>query len=592
MSTSPTASISHSDSEEKRDESKVAEAAAALEGIGRKVKTVQVVKPGGAKTAASQNRKSLSFWLTFLAICVSLFMSALEVTGTSTALPTIINELHGNDFVWVGSAYPLAATAFLPASGGMAEIFGRRSAMLVALGLFGIGSALCGCAQTVTWLIAARTVQGAGGGAIQAVTSIIVSDLVPLQERGLYSSLIGLTWAFAAAIGPLVGGALAQNGQWRWFFYMNLPIIGLAAILVIAFLRMNTPPGTVREKLNRMDWIGNLIFVAASTSTAIALTWGGLNYSWNSAATLVPLIVGLCGLVFFLFYEARFASHPIVPFELVSNRTSLSGYLQTFITPVVVIAVTYYLAAYYQACKGATPIGAGIDALSMSLALGPSVILTGASVTLTKSYRTQLWIGWSVLVAAMGILTTFKYDTPISHPIGFSVLVHGGAGMLYAATYFPVLAPLPVSQNAHALAFFSFCRTFASVWGITIGGTILQNQLVKRLPYAFTSQLPSGVQLAYSAIPVIKTLDEPLRTEVRRAFAESIRVIWLVMVGIAALGLVMSLPMKALPLHTKVDKRWSMKGTTATTTTTEQEDLPSQPQGSEISLDEDERQIA
>ena len=99
----------------------------------------------------------------------------------------------------------------------------------------------------------------------------------------------------------------------------------------------------------------------------------------------------------------------------------------------------------------------------MSLTLGPAIILTGISVSVTKSYRVQLWIGWAVLTLAMGVFTTIRFETPISHPIGLSVLVHGSAGMLYAATYFPVLAPLPVSENAHALAFFSFCRTFASV---------------------------------------------------------------------------------------------------------------------------------
>ncbi|KAI0089381.1 major facilitator superfamily domain-containing protein [Irpex rosettiformis] len=140
----------------------------------------------------ANHRHGVYFWCTFLAICVSLFMSALEVTGTSTALPTIVSDLQGADFVWVGSAYPLAATALLPASGGMAQIFGRRFTMLVALGLFALGSALCGCAQNMSWLIAARTIQGAGGGALQSLAGIIISDLVPLQQRGMYNSFIGL----------------------------------------------------------------------------------------------------------------------------------------------------------------------------------------------------------------------------------------------------------------------------------------------------------------------------------------------------------------------------------------------------------------
>ncbi|KAI0683357.1 MFS general substrate transporter [Cytidiella melzeri] len=513
----------------------------------------EVLVDGPAKT-----RKGVFFWLSFLAICVSLFMSAVEMTGTSTALPTIAHDLEGDDFVWVGSAYPLAATALLPASGGMAEIFGRRSAMLVALGLFALGSALCGSAQNMSWLIAARTLQGAGGGAIQAVTGIIVSDLVPLQERGLYSALTGLTWAVAAAIGPLVGGATAQTGQWRWLFYMNLPISGLAAGMVVSFLRLKAPPATIAEKLSRMDWIGNIIFVGSSTSTILALTWGGFTSPWKSVSTLVPLIVGLCGLAFFVFYEARFAPCPILPFTLISNRTSLSGFVQTFITPIIVIAITYYQIAWYQACKGVTPIGAGVSALALTLSLGPAVILSGTSVTLTKSYRVQLWVGWCLLIISMGLFSTVRADTPISRPIGYSAIVGAGGGMLFAATYFPVLAPLPVSENAHALAFFAFCRSFASVWGVTIGGAVLQNQLAKRLPAEFTSQFPDGVGLAYAAIPQLKTLEEPLKTEVLIAFAESVRVIWQVMIGITVFGLLASLPMKALPLHTQVDARWGM----------------------------------
>ncbi|KAI0087468.1 iron permease [Irpex rosettiformis] len=506
----------------------------------------------------ANHRHGVYFWCTFLAICVSLFMSALEVTGTSTALPTIVSDLQGADFVWVGSAYPLAATALLPASGGMAQIFGRRFTMLVALGLFALGSALCGCAQNMSWLIAARTIQGAGGGALQSLAGIIISDLVPLQQRGMYNSFIGLTWAVAAAIGPLVGGSLAVRGQWRWFFYINLPISGLAAVLVFVFLRLKTPPGTLKEKLYRMDWIGNIIFIASSTSTAIALTWGGLTFAWNSAATLVPSIVGFCGLALFLFYEEYYAEYPIVPFKLLTNRTSLSGYLQTFITPIVVIAVTYYFAAYWQSVKGASAVHGAVKCLGITCTIGPVMILTGASVAITKKYRIQLWIGWLVLIIGMGAFTTVKFDTPPSHPIVFSALVGTGGGILYAGQYFPVLAPLPVSENAHALALFSFFRTFASVWAVTIGGTILQNQLVKRLPEAFSSLFPGGAELAYASISVVPTLEEPLRSEIQKAFSDSIRVIWQVMAGISGLGLLCSLPMKGLPLHTQVDERWGI----------------------------------
>ncbi|KAJ3552285.1 hypothetical protein NM688_g4228 [Phlebia brevispora] len=516
---------------------------------------------GGVKDGELQkSAKGFRFGMIFLAICVSMFMSALEFTSVGTALPTIIHDLQGQDFVWIGSAYALASTALLPASGGMAEIFGRRITMLISLALFALGSALCGSAKNMNWLIAARTIQGAGGGGILALGSIVISDLVPLKERGSYNGIIGLMWAFASGMGPIVGGALAERGQWRWLFYLNLPITGFAAVLVFVFMRLPTPRGSFRDKIRRMDWIGNVIIIASSTACVIGLTWGGVKFAWSSAQVLAPLIIGLVGIAGFLVYEAKIASEPVVPFTLLSNRTTLSGYLQTFINPIAVMAVIYFLPSYFQACKGASPIRSGVDIFGFSIPVGPALVIAGASVQITKKYRVQLWFGWVLVILAAGTMSTIKADTALANTVGYTVLHGVGMGIIYATTYFPVLAPLPVSENAHALAFFSFCRAFALVWGVTIGTAVLQTQLGHRLPAEFLSQFPEGVAIAYSIIPVIKTLEDPLRTQVRDAFADSIAVIWKVNIGIAGMGLLSSLAMKSLPLHTEVDKRWGLDG--------------------------------
>lgn len=142
--------------------------------------------------SSSPSRKGITFWLIFASICISLFVSALELTTVSTALPTIANDLHVTEFVWVGTAYSLSSTAFLPMSGGLAEIFGRQHAMLLSICFFALGSALCGAAQDQYVLIAGRTVQGLGGGGIRSLAVIILADLVTLEERGTYGILTGL----------------------------------------------------------------------------------------------------------------------------------------------------------------------------------------------------------------------------------------------------------------------------------------------------------------------------------------------------------------------------------------------------------------
>ncbi|GJE93665.1 MFS general substrate transporter [Phanerochaete sordida] len=519
----------------------------------------EAVVQAAAPAPAAGTRTGLRFWLLILAVNVSLFLTALDYSAVSTALPTIVHDLAGDDFVWIGSAYALAATAFLPMTGGLAEIFGRRAAMFVAQALFALGSALCGSAQNMNWLIAARTIQGAGGGSLMAITSIVISDLVPLADRAMYNALMGLTWGVAAAIGPVVGGAFTQDGQWRWLFYMNLPIAGAAAALALLFMRLKTPPGSFKSKMARMDWIGNFLIIASTTACVVALSWGGIRYAWGAPRVVVPLVLGLVGIVVFLVYEARWAREPIVPIVLLSNRTTLSGYIQVFVGAMLLVTAIFFLPVYYQACLHAGPTRSGVDLFGLAMPLGPVLIATGASIKRTHAYRAQLWLAFALAVAGFGAMSAIKADSAPGMGIGLPVLVGVGAGVWSSATYFPVLAPLPVAANAHALALFAFFRSFACVWGVTIGTAVLQTQLTQRLPADFVARVPGGVSLAFALIPLIPGLEEPFRSEVRAAFADSVATIWKVMAGVAGAGLLASFAMRAVPLSRQVDEKWALE---------------------------------
>ena len=148
--------------------------------------------PSPRAASPSKTKKGFTFWCIFFSICVALFLAALELTAVSTALPTIAHDLHASDFVWVGSAYSLSSTAILPMTGGLAQIFGRRPAMLSSIALFALGSGICGGATTMAMLIGGRTIQGLGGGGVQSLSAIILADMVTLRERGLFASFFGL----------------------------------------------------------------------------------------------------------------------------------------------------------------------------------------------------------------------------------------------------------------------------------------------------------------------------------------------------------------------------------------------------------------
>ncbi|TDL19134.1 iron permease [Rickenella mellea] len=507
----------------------------------------------------SKPQKGSAFWMSFVAIVVSIFLSALDLTAVGTALPTITAALKGgDDFVWVASAYSLASTAILPLSGSLADIFGRRPIMLISIIFFSLGSALAGAAQNMNMMIGARTIQGIGGGGITSLTLIVISDLVPLSERGFYQGLIGLTWAFASGLGPPVGGLFAQSASWRWLFFLNLPLTAIAFVLVSIFLRVRTPEGTIREKLARIDWFGNMLIIAGSTLAIVGMTFGGVRFPWTSAQVLAPLIIGLTLMAFFLLYEAKFAKNPTVPLEVVSNRTSFGGYMSTAVHGIVSISLIYYMPVYFQASRGASPIRSGVNGLATALVISPFAILSGIIVQLMKKYRPVIAIGWVFMVIGFGLLSLLKADSSVSQWVGYQFLAAAGAGLMTTGTIFPILAPLPVSRTAAAVGFLTFFRSLAQTWGITISGTILQNQLKKKLPPAFLSQFPQGVQISYAAIPKISSLAEPLRTEVRRAFADSMSTIWLTMIGISGLGMISVLFLKEIPMKTVTDEKYGL----------------------------------
>ncbi|KAF8321090.1 MFS general substrate transporter [Clavulina sp. PMI_390] len=447
----------------------------------------------------------------------------------------------------------------MPASGGLSNIFGRRAVMMVSIALFAIGAAIAGSAQSMNTLIVGRAIQGAGGGSIISMSEIIVADLVPLRERGNFAGIIGAVWALASVLGPPIGGALASAGQWRWLFYLNLPLSAVAAVLVFTFLRMKTPEGSATEKLRQIDWIGNLAIIGSTASIILALTWGGVQYSWTAPHVIIPLILGGVGIAAFLVYEFTIAKHPIVPMRLFGNRTSLSGYAIVFFHGVAMTLVVYYLPTYFQGAKGASAIRSGILLFPTAIMIAPVAIITGQTVERTGHYLIQNYIGTALMMLGYGTMSILTANSTIAMGEGLQIIGAIGLGILYVGPNFAILAPLAVEDNAHALALMSYIRTFGQTFGVTIGTTVLQNGLKSRLPEAFLEQFPDSTSISYAIIPLINSLTEPTRSLVQQAFAGSIRNIWFWVVGIAGIALVSALPMQQLTLATTLDENWGLE---------------------------------
>ncbi|KAG8874274.1 hypothetical protein FRB97_006046 [Tulasnella sp. 331] len=496
----------------------------------------------------------VQFWLIMVSLMVATFLSALDLTSVSTALPLIVKDLHSTEFVWVGASFSLGSTAFfLPMSGGLAQIFGRRPTVPGSLIFFAVGSAFSAAAQNMNMLITGRTLQGVGGGGILSLTEIIVADLVPLRLREC-----------SALSGPLLlqsdlrSAVFSQSTTGAPFEDLNLPLSAAAIVLVFSFLHFKAPEGNIRAQMKRIDWTGNSLVVGGTTRVVLALAWAGVQYSWTSVQVLVPLILGLLGLVAFMVWETKWASEPVVPWQLVNNRTSLFGYITVFIDGITSTATLFYFPVYFQGAQLRKPIQSGVSLFGVAFTLTFKTMniypVCGILVARFNRYIPQNLAGWAFSIIGFGLMSMITVSSPKGWQIGFQIICGIGLGLLYAGPTFPVLAPLPTSEAAHALALFAFVRNFAQTFGVTIGSTILQNSLKQKLPAAFMETVSSqGAEIAYSIIPVVGSLSESLQSQVQDAFAGSVQVIWRVMIGLSAAGLVC-----VLMMHEMTDKDWGL----------------------------------
>ncbi|KAJ6586307.1 MFS general substrate transporter [Mycena vulgaris] len=506
--------------------------------------------PQAAQPVANDDDPSprgVRFWLVFVVLSFCTLLSALDLAGVGTAAPTMVADLHGVDFAWVGSAYTLSrrVAAFLPLSGNLAQIFGRRPITLLFVLMFAAGSAICGAAHSMTVLVVGRAIQGVGGGGTQSLVNIIIADLVPLRERGMFTAITGMIWSLGSVAGPFIAD-------------LNLPLCAITLVTVALFLNLQTPGGDVWGKLSRVDWIGNILISASSASCILGLVSGGGSVPWSSFKVLVPLILGFGGLGVALIYEAKWAAQPTIPKVLYSNRNSLIGYLVTFIHGVASIAVTFYLPTWFQSVRVASPIQSGLYFLPMMATISPTAIVEGVLIAKTGRYRLITLGGWVLMILGLGLFINLGVSTPLGLIVFYQLVLGAGIGFLYSTTFI-VLAPLPISENASAVSLLTFMRTFPQAWGVAVGQTILQNQLRTHLPASVVTQFAHASELVYQIIPQISGMAPPLRREVETAFLLSMRLIWIVMAAICGLGLACTLLIRDIPLARTVDSKWGLQ---------------------------------
>ncbi|SCG59012.1 MDR family MFS transporter [Micromonospora humi] len=492
--------------------------------------------------------------LLMFGLMTGMLLAALDQTIVGTALPTIVGELGGIDhYSWVVTAYLLASTASTPLYGKMADLYGRRPVFLFSIGAFLLGSLLAGLSQDMTQLIVTRGVQGLGAGGLMTLAFVIISDVVPPRERGRYQGLFGAVFGLSSVAGPLVGGYFAET-NWRWIFYLNVPLAILA--IVVCWHVMRLVPFQRRE--HTVDWIGAALLVVGVSCLLLALSWGGTSYAWGSAVVVGLFVAGAVLGVAFLLQEAR-TREPILPLRLFRSRTFALANSAGFVLGLVMFGSIIFIPLYLQIVKGASPTRSGLLMLPMMAGIIVTSILTGRAMSRIGRYKWFPVVGSAVLVAGMLLFRQLQVETSLWLAFGYMVVIGVGLGLCMQSLILAVQNAVDVRDLGAGTSSATFFRSLGGSFGVAILGAVLSTRLssalADRLPGAL-AQLPPRQRAAVAAggtenisindPATILALPGPVRAAIQASFVESLHLVFLTTGLVAVLAVLVTL---AMPNH-------------------------------------------
>jgi EmrB/QacA subfamily drug resistance transporter len=407
-------------------------------------------------------RSKLKIALIMTSLGMAVLLVALDITIITTALPTIAEHFNSaSGYTWVGSAYLIANAAATPIWGKVSDIFGRKPILLVTNAIFFLGSLLAGVAVNMDMLIAARVIQGIGGGGLIVLVNITISDLFAMRDRGAYFGIIGGVWALASSLGPVVGGALTQKASWRWCFYINLPIDGLAFLIILFVLDVQTPKTNLRKGLKAVDWLGSLTMIAGTVMLLLGLEFGGVSFPWDSATVICLILFGVITIGLFFVVEHRFAPYPLMPLDLFSKRSNMAALGVCFFHAFVFISGSYFLPLYFQAVLGATPILSGVYLLPTALSLSFLSAFTGVFIKKTGQYLPCIWFGFIFMTLGFGLFIDLGLNSSWAKIIIYQIIAGIGVGPNFQSPLIALQSLVPVSSNP-------IDRPFSSIWHVIL----------------------------------------------------------------------------------------------------------------------------
>ncbi|KAF2438050.1 MFS general substrate transporter [Karstenula rhodostoma CBS 690.94] len=479
------------------------------------------------------------FWRSFIAICVPLLLSALEGSVTNTALPTISDALNlGTSFSWVATAFLLASTILQPLYGQFGDMWGRKYPMMVAVGVFAIGSAICGGANSGGVLIFGRIVQGLGTGGVDLFAEMILCDIVPLRHRGPYLAIKHAIFAIGTTLGPLMGGVFAEHG-WRWCFIINIPVCVISMIIMYFWLHVGGGPKirnvNIKEEIRKVDMLGTAILTASVIMLLVALSMGGASHPWDHPAIIIPLLFSIGSFIGFAIYQrSKYCAHPVMPKEVFSNRTTNIAFALTTIHGFITYGFQFYLPPFFQAVKGSTPTQSGLEVLPTTIVIVVLAAAGGPLLSRWGRYKPIHIIGFGCMTLGLGLCIMLAKKTPVQEWLMFQLVVATGS----------VQVKLPDTTTGQSSGSWAFLRGTGSLFGVAIPGAVFNVRFASLLPGISSTtaraQLDKGQAYQHATASFVKKFEPAVQAEIVYSFTESLKCVWVIFCVLAGVGSVMA----------------------------------------------------
>ncbi|KAL9004997.1 MAG: hypothetical protein Q9188_002211 [Gyalolechia gomerana] len=471
------------------------------------------------------------------AIAIGIFLSAADQTLIVTMYGKIGSDLKAlNKTSWVSTAYFLTLTSFQPLYGKLSDIFGRKSALLFGYAIFGIGCLFCGLARDMNELIAARAFAGIGGGGMTTVVSIMMSDIVPLRERGTWQGIINIIYAAGAGCGAPLGGILADLFSWRWAFLAQAPMCALAFLSVTFVLHLpKRESAGWKKKLARVDFLGAFVLVSAVFTLLLGLDRGS-NVSWSIPIAIVSLSISFPLFILFAFVEQRFAAEPFAPGRIIWDRSLVACYFCNFFGFAGYLSLIFYLPLFFQAVDGYTATQASVRLLPAIVSGVSGSLFGGLLMQKTGKYYWLTVIAYTMLFGGVLVVMLFS-DLLANNTYGIAaglVLSGVGNGIGVTSSLIGLISNAAQTDQAVATACSYLFRTLGSVVGLALSATVVQQSLRNQLQ----DQLNSGedaeeiAQRVRESLDYVKTLPPDMRQIVRECYSHATRDGFGLMLGI------------------------------------------------------------